>query len=449
MAQKRTRTRVNEALRPVAGSKKGPVSDQKQKELDQAEKADKQKTGSTAKSGPMKIESVDKFQQMLEYLVNEDTARAEDLFHEIVVEKSRQIYENLLQEEQDEEVDEADDEEVDESDDDELDESDDEDEDLEEDYYYVDEAAIRPKHAEKLRGKKKAAEYQRDQAVEPEGKGKKNTYEAYDEDDEEVDENFNLDEFEVEGEPEMDMDMGMMGGDAGDDMEMDMDDEEGDMDMDADMGGDEPVTQDDIKDLEAELADLKAEFEQMLAGEEEGDMDMDMDDEEGDMDMDDEEGDMDMDDEEGDMDMDDEEEMPEENFNYESRKYLSQAELMREYVNKIGGEQYHQYGKMGDNGTNTKSPVAGKNDMGGTTANILRADTEAGVEANKGNLHGNPISDQNPKDMSTGNVNVPGNKKAPAMKPHSAGHGAERKGKPESADKGAGSLLNGAPKRAK
>jgi hypothetical protein len=413
MAQKRTRKRINEAAKPVAGSKKGPVSAQKQKELDQAEKADNQKTGSTAKSGPMKKESVDKFQQMLEYLVNEDTARAEDLFHEIVVEKSRQIYENLLQEEQDEEVEEADDEEVDESDDDELDESDDEevdesdDDELDESYdEEVDEA-----------------------------------------DDEEVDENFNLDEFEVEGEPEMDMDMGMMGGDASDDMEMDMDDEEGDMDMDADMDGDEPVTQDDIKDLEAELADLKAEFEQMLAGEE---GDMDMGDEEGDMDMGDEEGDMDMGDEEGDMDMgDEEEEMPEENFNYESRKNLSQAELMREYVNKVGGEQYHQYGKMGDNGTNTKSPVAGKNDMGGTTANILKGGTESGVEANKGNLHGNPVSDQNPKDMSTGNVNVPGNKKAPAMKANSTGHGAERKGKPESSDKGAGSPLNGAPKRAK
>ena len=385
MAEKRTRKRVNEAVKPVAGSKKGPVSDQKQKELDQAEKADTQKTGSTAKSGPMKKESVDKFQQMLEYLVNEDTARAEDLFHEIVVEKSRQIYENLLQEEQDEEVDEADDEEVDEADDEEVDEADDE---LDESY---------------------------DEEVD-----ESDDEEVDESDDEEVDENFNLDEFEVEGEPEIDMDMGMMGGDAGDDMEMDMDDEEGDMDMDADMDGDEPVTQDDIKDLEAELADLKAEFEQMLAGEE------------------------------GDMDMgDEEEEMPEENFNYESRKNLSQAELMREYVNKVGGEQYHQYGKMGDNGTNTKSPVAGKNDMGGTTQNILRADTEAGVEANKGNLHGNPVSDQNPKDMSTGNVNVPGNKKAPAMKPHSAGHGAERKGKPESADKGAGSPLNGAPKRAK
>jgi hypothetical protein len=388
MAQKRTRKQVKESVNKKVAPKK-------------------------------KInESQDKFQQMLEYLVNEDTAKAEDLFHEIVVEKSRQIYENLLQEEQDEEVDEADDEEVDEADDEEVDESDDEevDESDDEDDDELDES-------------------------------KEEDDEEVDEsDDEEVDENFNLDEFEVEGEPEMDMDMGMMGGDAGDDMEMDMDDEEGDMDMDADMDGDEPVTQDDIKDLEAELADLKAEFEQMLAGEE---GEMGMDDEEGEMGMDDEEGDMDMGDEEGDMDMGDEEEMPEENFNYESRKNLSQAELMREYVNKVGGEQYHQYGKMGDNGTNTKSPVAGKNDMGGTTANILKGGTESGVEANKGNLHGNPVSDQNPKDMSTGNVNVPGNKKAPAMKPHSAGHGAERKGKPESSDKGAGSPLNGAPKRAK
>jgi len=351
-------------------------------------------------------ESVDKFQLMLEYLVNEDQEKAEAIFHEIVVEKSRQIYENILAEEleNDEEVDEADDEEVDEADDDELDESkDEEDEEVDEsDDEEVDES-----------------------------------------DDEEIDENFNLDEFEVEADDEMDM-----GGDPTDDMEMDMDDDEGDMDMDAEMGGDEPVTQDDIKDLEAELADLKAEFEELMSGE--GDMDMDMGDEEGDMDMGDEEGDMDMGDEEGDMDMDmGDEEMPEENFSYESRQNMTQAELMREYVNKVGGEQYHQYGKMGDNGTNTKSPVAGKNDMGGTTANILNGGTESGVEANKGNLHGNPVSDQNPKDMSTGNVNVPGNKKTPAMKSQGNGHGAERKGKPESADKGAGSPLNGAPKRAK
>ena len=58
-----------------------------------------------------------KFEEMLERLVNEDKAGAEELFHEIVVEKSREIYENLLEAElEDEEVDEATDEEVDESD---------------------------------------------------------------------------------------------------------------------------------------------------------------------------------------------------------------------------------------------------------------------------------------------------------------------------------------------
>lgn len=37
-----------------------------------------------------------KFEQMLEYLMNEDKSKAEELFHELVVAKSREIYENLL-----------------------------------------------------------------------------------------------------------------------------------------------------------------------------------------------------------------------------------------------------------------------------------------------------------------------------------------------------------------
>lgn len=43
-----------------------------------------------------------KFEQMLEFLVNEDQAKAKEMFHQIVVEKSREIYENLLSEEFDE-----------------------------------------------------------------------------------------------------------------------------------------------------------------------------------------------------------------------------------------------------------------------------------------------------------------------------------------------------------
>ena len=42
-------------------------------------------------------------EQMLEHLVNEDNEKAEELFHDYVVSKSREIYENLIQEEMDEE----------------------------------------------------------------------------------------------------------------------------------------------------------------------------------------------------------------------------------------------------------------------------------------------------------------------------------------------------------
>jgi len=46
-----------------------------------------------------------KFEQLLDYLVNEDHEKANELFHEIVVEKSREIYENLIAEEDDGEMD--------------------------------------------------------------------------------------------------------------------------------------------------------------------------------------------------------------------------------------------------------------------------------------------------------------------------------------------------------
>ena len=39
-----------------------------------------------------------KFEQMLELLINEETDKAKELFHDIVVEKSREIYESLLAE---------------------------------------------------------------------------------------------------------------------------------------------------------------------------------------------------------------------------------------------------------------------------------------------------------------------------------------------------------------
>jgi hypothetical protein len=43
-----------------------------------------------------------KFEQLIEYVINDEEAKAKELFHDIVVEKSREIYENLMNEEADE-----------------------------------------------------------------------------------------------------------------------------------------------------------------------------------------------------------------------------------------------------------------------------------------------------------------------------------------------------------
>ncbi len=70
-----------------------------------------------------------KFEQLLDYLVNEEMDKANELFHEIVVEKSREIYENLIAEEDDleetmdDEMEESTDDEMEESTDDEMEES--------------------------------------------------------------------------------------------------------------------------------------------------------------------------------------------------------------------------------------------------------------------------------------------------------------------------------------
>ena len=68
-----------------------------------------------------------KFEQLIEYVINDEEQKARELFHDIVVEKSREIYENLMQEEAEEELDEAkeeegEEEELDESAEEELDE---------------------------------------------------------------------------------------------------------------------------------------------------------------------------------------------------------------------------------------------------------------------------------------------------------------------------------------
>jgi hypothetical protein len=72
--------------------------------------------------------------------------------------------------------------------------------------------------------------------------------------------------------------------------------------------------------------------------------------------------------------------------------------FMREYIEKVSNP------KHGDNGANTKSIVAKKNDMGGTAANIL-----AGGESTSGGTKGGLLNPSTKED-NAGNVNVPGGK---------------------------------------
>jgi hypothetical protein len=84
---------------------------------------------------------------------------------------------------------------------------------------------------------------------------------------------------------------------------------------------------------------------------------------------------------------------------------------MFEYVEQIGGKTYDKFAKMGEPAKNNKSVVPGKNDMGGTTANIVNGGTEEGVLANKGQLKGNGVfKGTKPKVIDSGNRNVVGGK---------------------------------------
>ena len=42
---------------------------------------------------------MNKYEKLIEYIINEQEDKARELFHKIVVEKSREIYENLVDEE--------------------------------------------------------------------------------------------------------------------------------------------------------------------------------------------------------------------------------------------------------------------------------------------------------------------------------------------------------------
>jgi len=280
-------------------------------------------------------------EQMLERLVNDDQAKAEELFHEYVVAKSREIYENLIEAEM------ADDEEEEE----------------------VDEAA-------------------EDEEAE----------------EEKVDEEF--EDVAFEGDDEMPP----MGGDPTDDLEGEMGpDEEGEEDLSAE--SEEELFQ----DLDSIVDELQARFDKLGGGEEAG---------------------ADMGDEMGDDEMKD-------NFDLAT---------VREYVEKVPGGhgaekkgqgegQFSGTGSLSDKpNVNTKSIVAGKNDMGGTTANILGSKEEAPkyAGAGGGQLGGSSLFKGTPKEDNAGNINVPGGKAGGAFSKKEPGHGAEKKGEAEGKFSGAG-----------
>jgi hypothetical protein len=282
-----------------------------------------------------------KLEQMLESLVNDDQAKAEELFHEYVVAKSREIYENLIDAELDEAA-EEDEEEVDEA-------MDDEDEDK------VDEAV--------------------------------------DEEDEEMEEGF--EDIAIEADDEMDDTP-----DMGDDLESELDGE-----MDDEMGDKAP--EELFQDLDAIVDELQAKFDAMN-GDDMGD------------------------------DMGPPDEMKDD----------FDLATVREYVEKVAGGHGAEK-KGGAEGTfsgtggsagpaNTKSIVAGKNDMGGTASNIAQSKEEAVTLANQGHLKGSSLFKGNPKEDNAGNINVPGGKAGGAFSKKEPGHGAEKKGEAEGKFSGAG-----------
>jgi len=293
-----------------------------------------------------------KFEQMLEKLIADDRTAAEEIFHEIVVEKSRSIYEGLLEDDiKDIEVDEA------------------SKEDKEEE---TTEASKEDKKEDDKVEEKTSEESKEEDKVEETSKDEEET----------TDESF-LDVENSEVAPAE-----AHGGDATDDMvgdiEMPAGDENGEENGDDSENGEEEI-EDRVVDLEDAIDDLKAEFEKMMGDKEEGDDD----DSEGEEEKEDEafvsqdaEGEtVEVAPELGDQPA----------VESKSNAPKTASEEIREYVNKVSV-------KHTDGSDNSKSPVAGKNDMGGTASNIAKGGEEKGGKA--------PA----PKEENAGNINVPGGK---------------------------------------
>jgi hypothetical protein len=153
------------------------------------------------------------FEQLIEYVINDEDAKAKELFHQIVVSKSREIYENLMQE----------------------------------DNAMGEEPPMTDGNPPMEEGDEMGGSQSGDMI-----------------DDVQADESGMM-----EADDEDDMDGDDMDGDDMDGGDMDGDDMGGD-----DMGGDEPASKDDVMDLADKLDELMAEFENMMGGNDMGGDDM-------------------------------------------------------------------------------------------------------------------------------------------------------------------------------
>ena len=313
-----------------------------------------------------------KFNELLDLLVNEENDKAEELFHDIVVEKSRDIYNSLV-------------------------EQDVEDVKIEEEKHKDKEEKDDEKMSKKDKMKKEGEESDEEAVEETEAS-----------EDEAVEETEASEEDAVEETAdEADETIEEVGGDATDDLIADIEAEQngdemapeamhsmnaGDMDPtdNDDAEGSEEEVKDKIMDLENALDELKAEFDAMMGDEDKGEDDK----EEADMpDMPEMPG------EEVEMEADaTEEEAVEETADeeVEEAEKKTAEQLINEYSDMVKAD-------MSGGEDSNKSPVAAK---GGTEPSANASDLMDTKEA------GAVKSADKPKDMGVDAKNKPGIKKA-------------------------------------
>jgi hypothetical protein len=302
---------------------------------------------------------MNKFESLIEHIINGDENRARAIFHDIVVERSRQIYESLVDEDTTEEDIEQISDEVD-----------------------ADHEGVEPKlesiiTAEDAKSLMDWVDSGIAEGLDPALLEKVSQFYGVGVQEglttkleENADNLLNIayggvaeadDELDMGGEMDMDMPGAEEGGEGEEGME----------------GGEgEEGLEDRVQDLEDALDDLQAEFDALMA------------DEAGEEEHNDGESDPDFGGEEGGMFGGEEEPAEESLANFpatESKipanQRKSDIDIMREYVEKVSSPSNTEGQTVGGNSSskptvNATSIVAGKNDMGGTSANIAKGGTE-------------------------------------------------------------------------